>query len=342
MDQKKYIKDVLFAHVEDKDDIIVAENICGDKESDWSKKLWKKGKTTPSKDEREALIKDLIFRYFAIDESKAARFHDAIFGQGNEWKTITTLHSSSLCAFLHFCNVSKETSIEIELNEGERKETIKFDKVRFEFQMPCVGGGNSSMDVVLQSKDNKTILFLESKFSEYFSQGKFDKKIDSIKYKEMFGKMFDRESAEYWNITESIKASTKDNHLIFDNKGVYDEGIKQIICHDIAIHNFNANSDLGPDFEPAKIENYWFSEILFEFRDPKEKGFKPSQKLDAYRNSSKQLIQRLKEIEWCEEKPIQLHFNEDPLIYNKVFENEVNKDLLTDEVKTFYKYAKGE
>lgn len=348
MDQKKYIKDVLFAHVEGRNDIIVEKSTWGEKESEWSKRLWKKGKGTPAKDERGTLIKDIIFDYFGIgrDELIEDSFRDAVFGQGNEWKTITTLHSSSLCAFLHFCKVSKNNAIEIELSEGGQKKAIKFDKVRFEYQMPCVGEGKSSMDVVLQSEDNETILFLESKFSEYFSHSKFDKEIDAIDdYKEKFKDWFDGKPEGGWKITDSIKASIQGQHLVFDNKDVYDEGIKQIICHDFAIHNSNNFSDLGKAFNPAKINNYWFSEILYQFEDPEEKGFKPSQKFEEYCNSSKQVLQSLRKIEKkrCEEgkNTIQLHFNEEPLVYNKLFSNE-NRALLTDEVKTFYKYAEGE
>ena len=94
----------------------------------------------------------------------------AVGGSGNEGDKITTLHSSSLCALLHFYNVERHPlTLEFKTKNNKKveiKRRVIFNKSVFEFKSPVIGNP-SNMDVVLIGKDENTgkniVFFLESK-----------------------------------------------------------------------------------------------------------------------------------------------------------------------------------
>ena len=97
------------------------------------------------------------------------KFEQSYSGSGQELKRIAVLHSSSLCALLFFYNVSQENPYILEI---EGKEYI-FTYSCFEYQNTVIEGRNpSNMDIVLIGSNKRTgeqtVLFLESKFSEYY------------------------------------------------------------------------------------------------------------------------------------------------------------------------------
>ena len=73
------------------------------------------------------------------------------------------LHSSSRLALLTFYNISDENTLVLNIHGND----VEFNYSTFEFKNPVIGYP-SNMDIVLVSKDRKTALFLESKFSEYY------------------------------------------------------------------------------------------------------------------------------------------------------------------------------
>ncbi len=94
----------------------------------------------------------------------------AVSGSGQEGRRITTLHSSSLCALLHFYNIEEEPLLKLTLDTNKKTRSVTFTQSFFEYQTP-VFNYPSNMDVVLLGKDDEgeeVALFLESKFSEYF------------------------------------------------------------------------------------------------------------------------------------------------------------------------------
>ena len=109
------------------------------------------------------------------NDTFGGKFCMAIAGDGQEYRRISTLHSSSLVALLCFYSLSKEHALKMNIDGQE----IEFYESLFE-QKNSIGkeGHNSNMDVVLigfNKQGESVILFLESKFSEYLSHGKYDK-----------------------------------------------------------------------------------------------------------------------------------------------------------------------
>ena len=114
----------------------------------------------------------IIANAFGIKNIKlfAKKYKMATEGSGEEKRKISTLHSSSLCALLHFYNVTEDNPLILELvTDKQPKRVIEFNESFFEYKSPVINNP-SNMDVVLLGKDNgqDVVLLLESKFSEYF------------------------------------------------------------------------------------------------------------------------------------------------------------------------------
>jgi hypothetical protein len=164
------------------------------------------------------------------EETFAKQYKRAISGNGDEIKKILTLHSSSRLALLCFYNVEQKP---ITLNiEGK---DIRFNFSTFEFKNPVIRYP-SNMDVVLLSEDRNTVLFLESKFTEYYmsagnqsapigksykTQNKYSKPIYA-RLRELGLKIEDRSDGKFTLKTE-------------DGSLNYLDGIKQMISHYVGV-----------------------------------------------------------------------------------------------------------
>ena len=183
---------------------------------------------TSNDDEKHCLLQD-VFKIGTDDrEAFKKAFEMAVRGDGQEGKRITVMHSSSLCALLCFYKVDEHHPIRIR--------DIEYDKVFFEVQNE-VFDNPSNIDVVLVSSKGKSILFLESKFSEYLSHGKCSK--ISNKYTKEY---------EDLNLKDlGYSVDEKGVHLELSrkngNNNYYVEGIKQMISHYIGVRNFCNNSN---------------------------------------------------------------------------------------------------
>ena len=193
--------------------------ISKDKESNWSYEI----KMLVS-ERNETSISEKLFATFRPEITKEEwnkKFLMAISGDGQELRRITTLHSSSLLALLFFCHVSKSNPIEIE--------GAIFDKVYFEVKNKVFKNADSkdkpsNVDIMLVSKDNNTILFLESKFTEYAHNGKV----------EVSEKYFNF----YSNLCEFISNLKFSNGVLTLKEGrnsQYIYGIKQMFSHLIGL-----------------------------------------------------------------------------------------------------------
>lgn len=318
------------------DDIFVAQTPALYKLSPWSRRFWKAGVTDFSKDSMCAQVKDIVFRTFGIPSFDDADelFRSAITGKGNEWKTITTLHSSALCAFLHFYNV-KEAPLWISLDGKDHP--VCFDKAVFEFEMPCVSS-KSSMDVVLQSEDNKTLLFLESKFSEYLSIGE-DKRLKLKSYGDCF-KMFET-NGQKWILGKDLFAEIAENGTSIRIKNnTYDEGLKQIICHYIALIKWGISREDPKSrlINPSLVENIYFSELLFDFEnlDQNISSFDAEARLENYISASGRLMETLRSRKETAQSGIIL--NSHPLLYFRDIYCP-NKQNINQTVAEYYHYA---
>ncbi len=195
----------------------------------------------------------------------ADKYLQATSGYGQEARRIRTLHSSSLLCLLCFYGISEKRPLNLNL-EGCQ---ITFTSSQFEVKNP-VGTDetgkehNSNMDVVLYGKDSqngkKVILFLESKFSEYLTWGKYSG-ISNHVYRKIYAQLnhngvLERMGLKYEenpdNRAYSDLASIKGNTLH------YAGGIKQMVSHFLGVKNVAA----GKKYKDYDI---YLGEILFRF-----------------------------------------------------------------------------
>lgn len=164
-------------------------------------------------------------------------------GVGNELAKINSLTSSSLLSLLVFYplfNKNTKDSLTLSVNGN----LISFTNCFFEIRNKVIRLP-SSVDVVLQSEDKKTLLFLESKFLEY----------EDTTTEATYGKGY------YSLYSEYLRDYLTDITVASDNKGrtkltsktrIYIEGLKQSISHLIGLVR-------GPKDETAE---YYTKEYL--------------------------------------------------------------------------------
>ncbi len=179
------------------------------------------------------LTLEKVFDINDTDQFKV-KYDMAVSGSGNEYKRITTLHSSSLCALMFFYNVTDNNPLNIPLNTINNKgRNVKFTESYFEYQSKVLDNP-SNMDVVLVGEDTdsheKIVFFLESKFSEYYIGA--GKKLNvPRKY------LWDCPATGIYNKllnAEGFKEgeSTQDGYFALESDvSCYLEGVKQIISH---------------------------------------------------------------------------------------------------------------
>lgn len=215
-------------------------------------------------DDKCELLKSIFGINNNLDKKKdtfKTKYNMAVSGSGQEERRITALHSSSLCALLFFYNVD-EKHIKISLPIRGKEKTVTFTESVFEFKNKVLNAP-SNIDVVLIGKvtdegedKNKTVLlFLESKFAEYYlnSEGTCDigkGYLNTDLYKEHIknGKIYELTKLKKLGliIEESKRKNKKTNKMetIYKLKtkpevttSFYVEGIKQMISHYIGIKN---------------------------------------------------------------------------------------------------------
>ncbi|MCI7792047.1 MAG: hypothetical protein MR531_14945 [Lachnospiraceae bacterium] len=164
------------------------------------------------------------------------QYAKAVSGNGDEEKKILTLHSSSRLALLTFYNVDAEHILTLDING----ESVDFDFSTFEFKNPVIGYP-SNMDVVLVSQDRKSVLFLESKFAEYYlSAGMKSAPISTQYATNKYSRWFyDREWLESIGIDTSYDSENKfQKEFVLSMKDEqinYLDGFKQMISHYIGV-----------------------------------------------------------------------------------------------------------
>lgn len=177
-------------------------------------------------------------------------------GSGSELKgKAKAIHSSSMLAYNFFHWISKGTPLEL---FGK-----KFVDVAFEVKLPCLKrGGYANLDVALLGDDGQSVLFLESKFTEYFSSNQFeisDSYNDSNKYVyngSSWAKLVRQCVGKYTNKSET---------------GYYD-GIKQAISHLVAIDRLRQQDQRSKEalsryFDAKSLRDdcqFYFATIVFE------------------------------------------------------------------------------
>lgn len=254
-------------------------------------------------------------------------FKSIINGQGNEYRRITRLHSSSLCSFLHFYKINDDNSLKVNINGS----ILNFTKVFFEVKNYCIQGRTASMDVVLISPEANAILFLESKFAEYLDSGNtVVSKAYENNYFEYFGN-YNMPISD--NIMLRKIKRDRVEKILLEKKArykLYTGGIKQMISHFISLENLIA----GNMFEKTRkhLNEYmdkdtklYLGEILFDF---KEFAVDDSS-LDNYKNEYRTLIKKL------QPKNPKIYFLKNVLTYQ---DDLIYSKSLSHVIKSFYRY----
>jgi len=227
----------------------------------------------------EKVLRDNLKKIFklnnVVDYDK--KFHNAFFGAGHEYKEVLRLHSSALCAFLFFSSVSVENPLELTLEFD--KPGCLFKEVRFEYENNVFKDGHpSSVDVVLLTEDKKTILFLESKFAEYYLSNHCIEVSAEYLGHDMSKRFYNRETLESFGfrsnyVKNEIKTYDSDGRKVFkvysdksdiSNAKSYVDGIKQMISHYIGVDNF-----IRRECSLPKDVKVFLGEILFDFKNEK-------------------------------------------------------------------------
>ncbi len=187
-----------------------------DIDSSWSKRI----------DVMPDEVCDRLFEIFNLLVDKTLwteRFNMAVGGSGNEKKKIRTLHSSSLLALLFFSGITKENPVSIN--------QVLYNQVFFEIKnkvFPAAENSDkpSNIDIMLVSETCEEILFIESKFTEYFDHGKIN---ISDKYLNFYNRLFA-------HIPDSrLKLDGNTIKCRFGRNSQYIAGIKQMVSHIIGL-----------------------------------------------------------------------------------------------------------
>ena len=266
-------------------------------------------------DKKDELCERII-SVFNIENPELFRikFNEAVSGDGDEAKKMTSIKSSSLCALLCFYNISKNGR---HIVIGNTEYTNSYFEVKNQ-----VFNNPSNMDVVLTS-DSGEILFVECKFSEYLSTSPIE---ISAAYEdnEISGKIYRKAS----------KILYKNEEGKYESKDSYVGGLKQIISHYVGLLNFKGKGNdymsgynqaerIRNDIHKGTFKKISFIEVVYKLNDSELVKY-----FDSYHSKSKELIQILKEqndgIDFLE-----------PTSYQKAFES--NQSVLDKTVKEFYK-----
>lgn len=204
-------------------------------------------------------------------------------GQGDELeKKAKAIHSSSMLGYNFFSWITGENEKSV-FNFND----VQYSKAYFEVQLPTLVGSNyfANMDIVLEGKDEtgkKTLLFIESKFTEHEGKGFGEmKKMQDNSYSHNGEGRYlnyfpgNQPHVEKWH--ELIKAFNPDS-----NSG-YLDGIKQEICHIIALSNLKTDNGARNAYRnhysakeiqiehPAITgdENFIFYNVLYNWNESK-------------------------------------------------------------------------
>lgn len=158
-------------------------------------------------------------------------FKIATEGEGNEIAKINSVISSALLPLLVFYPLFLgKRGLHIKLNNIDDLNDVVFNKCFFEVKNKVIRRP-SCVDVVLQSEDKKTLLFLESKLSEPYYELKSSRTMEEG-YTDLYKELKDILHGRLLNV------NVEDNKVTLHSENgekIYIEGVKQSISHLIGI-----------------------------------------------------------------------------------------------------------
>lgn len=288
---------------------------------------------------REALKK-----IFCIDSANVnfdIAYDQVTNGKGYERKRIMTIHSSALLGLLMFFNVTPNNPVCIN--------NINYTKAYFEIESR-VFDSNSSIDVLLVSEDESTLLFLELKFTEFLSPT-FGYWL-SEKYKPLYSELLPQLADANIRVGQiKPRPHKRDNKIIYVNEfqitecngnKQYFAGIKQMISHIIGLvkNPVSANKEVYDKYIKDKSPRIILGTMLY---DPSKLDEELKGLFDRYDQCYKNVFSPknniLENVSKFEDSNANykieiLHF---PLTYQTLLnENPRYKETLPIEVKRFY------
>ena len=282
---------------DDRDGIVASNTIWNGKASEHSLSF---GLPISGKDSRAAL--PILRKTFNIQSSAFDKKYDqAVRGDGQEWRRITTLHSSSLAALLCFYSVSEEKPLMFPTPHG----IVSVTTAEFEVKNEIGNGHPSNMDVVLSGtydgNSNKMVfILLECKFSEYLHWG-YCSGIKNSVYGEVYTELcetFDKMGLK--TIDDNNNEGTFTLTSKSGNCRHYTAGIKQMISHFLGANSF---------CNEHKKADVYLAELLFDF------GQESSKWLNDYISLYRQLADALN----LSNKPQNLDIVPEVLTYQNLF-----------------------
>lgn len=201
------------------------------------------------------------------------KYQEAIAGDGQESRRIRTLHSSSLISLLCFQGISTSRPLLISIEGRE----IEFFESHFEKKNPigCDETGKeheSNMDVLLMGRDKDTgrnvVLFLESKFSEYLTWGKYSD-ISNYVYGKTYAQLSDGGVLEKMGLKLEVNPDNPNYSDLASVKGKtlhYAGGIKQMVSHFLGVKN-------AADSDGYKGYDIYLGEILYKFPESMDPAY---------------------------------------------------------------------
>ena len=208
------------------------------------------------------------------------RFKEATSGDGHEWIRITRLHSSSLIAYLMFGQITNEQPLVIQMNDQD----VKFTDVHFEVKNSIEDNDThpSNVDIVLSN--NTTILFIESKFTEYLCCSRVVENISDNRYGKCFRELFNPFHGIQYKTGKDESSSRLESS---DGKSHYIGGLKQVVAHYMGLEYASQKGWYGQG-KPINGRRLYFAEIVFDFGDEWSR-----EALDDYRTLYHDLIGKL-------------------------------------------------
>ena len=251
------------------------------------------------------------------------RFLEAAYGKGSELREITQLNSSALVALMCFYPVNDLNPIKITLVADGTNHTLSLTELHLEKENPVYTPNRpSSIDIALYGKDvssgDNVVLFLESKFGEYFGHKNYRA---GKSYKEFYSEIVHIQSEQ--NLLRDISFKADESGVEVNGPTHYCEGIKQMISHYIGSENsYELNQE---------NRTIYLGTILFDFS-----SLAPDSKisLEDYKTCYKGLARILNSIANNHKKDIRLI--DDAFTYQEFF-SKVGEFKLDEDVKEFYK-----
>lgn len=311
---------------------LIETPIDQNRSSNWSKSIsCEKGK------ELETLVK--VFG-LTQDESLENLFDAATSGDGNEKSRILTLHSSSLLAFLCFSCIKKHPITIL----GTKYVDVKFE-VKNDVINPSLGKP-SNMDILLLNSDQSKILFLESKFTEYFSGGRV---FLSKRYIDFYNTLcqdkirFDFEASDekvqHRPNKEKPEGYVSEEYCLHNDKrpASYLGGIKQAFSHLIGIATGPAEVQTSANKTYTKqiLENakeITFASIVFNCNQKKYKAYSDLYKSTFDKKNAMDIKKAIKKVVPESKTLDKLIIHDSLFTYQEIF----NGFELPEKIRSFY------